>query len=330
MTSGRRVPARLLAAACTLGGAALFAWVVWRTGPADILDGIQRVGWGLLVILALAGLRLALRAAAWRLCMAPGARLTYGRAFSAFLAGDTAGTITPFGILASEPTKVFLTRHHLATRDSIASLAVENLLYALSVVAMVAVGFVVLLVTVPLSQEWRWSLVAALAALASGAGVAWRLMRGTWDERRGARAPWRERAAAARQAVAGFAAEHPGRLWQAFALDAAFHVLAVIEVFLTLRWLLGDPPSPGFGAAGLRPTLGQAVVFESVNRIIIVAFKFVPFRIGVDEALTGALAPILSLNPTAGVSLAVVRKVRSLFWAGVGLVVIAAHPTRTQ
>ena len=145
-------------------------------------------------------------------------------------------------------------------------------------------------------------------------------MRGTWDERRGARSPWRGRvAAAARLAVAGFAAEYPGRLWRAFALDAAFHALAVIEVFLTLRWLLGDRS----------PTLAQAVVFESVNRVIIVAFKFVPFRIGVDEALTGALAPFLSLNPTAGVSLAVVRKVRSLFWAGVGLVVIAAHPAGT-
>ena len=55
MTSGRRVPGRLLAAACTLGGLALFAWVVRRTGPADILDGIQRVGWGLAAILALAG-----------------------------------------------------------------------------------------------------------------------------------------------------------------------------------------------------------------------------------------------------------------------------------
>jgi hypothetical protein len=339
VTSGRRVPARLLAAACTLGGAALFAWVVRRTGPADILDGIQRLGWGLVVILAVAGLRLAARAAAWRLCMPPGAALSFGRAFRAFLAGDTAGTITPFGMLASEPTKVFLTRHHLATRDSIASLAIENLLYAASVLAMLAFGLVVLLATVPLSQAWRWSVAAALAALAAAVAVGWRLMRGTWDERRGARSPWRERAAGARQAVAGFASEHPGRLWQAFAFDAAFHVLAVIEVFLTLRWLLGDPPalgfgearplSFGFGAGGLRPTLAQAVVFESVNRAIIVAFKFVPFRIGVDEALTGALAPLLSVNPAAGVSLAVVRKVRSLFWAAVGVAVIAAHPTTT-
>lgn len=327
MTSGRRVPARLLAAAGTLGGLALFAWVVRRTGPADILDGIQRVGWGLAVILTLAGLRLAVRAAAWRLCMAPGAMLTFGRAFSAFLAGDTAGTITPFGILASEPTKVLLTRHHLATRDSIASLAVENLLYAGSVLSMVAVGLVVMLVTVPLSAAWRWSIAGALVSMAAAVPIAWRLMRGTWDERRGARSPWRERVAAARLAVIGFAVEHPGRLWRAFGFDAVFHLLAVVEVFLTLRWLLGDPPSPGFGGASLRPTLAQAVVFESLNRVIIVAFKFVPFRIGVDEILTGAVAPILSVNPAAGVTLAVVRKVRGLFWAGLGLAVIAAHPT---
>jgi hypothetical protein len=251
--------------------------------------------------------------------------LTYGRAFSAFLAGDTAGTITPFGLLASEPTKVFLTRHHLATRDSIASLAVENLLYSISVLAMIAVGLAVMLVTVPLSRGWRWSIAGALVSIAVAAPIAWRLMRGTWDERRGARSPWRERLAAARLAVVRFAAEQPGRLWRAFGFDAVFHLLAVIEVFLTLRWLL----LPGFGEAGLRPTLAQAIVFESLNRVIIVAFKFVPFRIGVDEALTGALAPILSLNPAAGVSLAVVRKVRGLFWAGVGLIVIAAHPTRT-
>jgi hypothetical protein len=319
VTSGRRLPARLLVAACTLGGAALFAWVVARTGPADILAGIQRVGWGLLAILALAGLRLALRAGAWRQCMPPAAGLTYGRAFSAFLAGDTAGTITPFGILASEPTKIFLTRHHLATRDSIASLAIENLLYTASVAVMVGIGLVVLLATVPLNAGWRWLLAGALAGLVAGAAVAWRLMRGTWDERRGARAPWRQRVAAARQAVTGFAADYPGRLWRAFAFDAAFHALAVVEVWLTLRWL-----------GGAAPTLAQAVIFESVNRVIIVAFKFVPFRIGVDEALTGALAPVLSVNPAAGVTLAIVRKVRSLFWAAAGLLVIALHPTKPR
>jgi hypothetical protein len=78
------------------------------------------------------------------------------------------------------------------------------------------------------------------------------------------------------------------------------------------------------------PTLAQAIVFEALNRVMTVAFKFVPFRIGVDEALSGAIAPMLALNPTAGVSLAVVRKVRSLFWSAIGLAIIAAHPSKTR
>jgi hypothetical protein len=92
-----------------------------------------------------------------------------------------------------------------------------------------------------------------------------------------------------------------------------FHTLAVLEVFLTLRWLVGD------GSV----TVSQAVVFEALNRVVTVAFKFVPFRIGVDEALSGALAGLLSVQPVTGVTLAVVRKIRNLFWTGIGLSLIA-------
>ena len=77
-----------------------------------------------------------------------------------------------------------------------------------------------------------------------------------------------------------------------------------------------------------RSTLVTALIFETLNRVVTIAFKFVPFRVGVDEALNGALAPLLTVDPVSGVALAVVRKVRSLFWAGVGLIAIAMHPAR--
>ena len=99
-------------------------------------------------------------------------------------------------------------------------------------------------------------------------------------------------------------------------LDWVFHGLAVLEVYLVLGWL--DPLG--------HPTLVQAVAFETLNRVITVVFKFVPFRIGVDEALSAMVAPVVAVNPTLAVALAVVRKVRNLFWAGVGLTFVAAHP----
>jgi hypothetical protein len=310
----------LVTAAATVGGAVLFAYALRSAGAGEIAEGIRRVGWGLAAILALAGARFLVRAVCWRLCMPPGTRLTVTQAFGAFLAGDALGSVTPFGLLASEPAKVFLTRHHLATREAVASLAAENLVYGASVLAMIGAGLVVLLFAVPLPEGWPAALVAALVAAIAGAAIAWRLLQGTWSDERGARPRWRERVARVRISVLGLWAGHPSRLWRAFALDLVFHALAVLEIFLTLQWLLGDRS----------PTLTQAIVFEALNRVVTVAFKFVPFRLGVDEALSGALAPLLAVNPAAGVALALIRKVRNLAWAAVGLAVIAAHPQQAQ
>lgn len=59
MARGRH-PLFVLAAA--LGGAVLFTYAIRNVGWANVLGGISRVGWGLVPILALAGLRFLLRA----------------------------------------------------------------------------------------------------------------------------------------------------------------------------------------------------------------------------------------------------------------------------
>lgn len=310
---------RLLTGAAAIGGLVLFAYAVRRAGVSEIAEGVRRVGWGLVVILAIAGLRFALRAEAWRFCTRPAARLRFGRTFSAFVAGDAIGSLTPLGRAASEPAKVLLTRHRLATNESVASLALDNLIYAGSVIVMVALGVVVMLATVPLPFELREVAVVALMVLVVAVVAALRLLRGSWPAERGPRPKWRERLAVIRESVVGFSLEHPGRFWRAFALDLGFHALAVGEVFFVLSLLFGDRS----------PTLAQAIVFEALNRVVTVAFNFVPFRVGVDEALSGVLAPVLAVNPVAGVTLAVIRKVRNLFWAGLGLLLLATHGRQT-
>src|SRR5207245_8014771 len=79
------------------------------------------------------------------------------------------------------------------------------------------------------------------------------------------------------------------------------------EVYLTL-WLLGGAP----------PSVVTSFIFEAVNRLITVVFKFVPLRLGVDEAGTAGFARIIGFGAGAGLSLAIVRKVRVLFWSASG------------
>ena len=104
-----------------------------------------------------------------------------------------------------------------------------------------------------------------------------------------------------------------GRIAHACLWEAAFHAAAVAEVFLVLRVL-----SPG-----RPPSLIDAFVLETTGRLIVVAFKVIPYRLGVDEAGTALVARALMLDPALGVALALLRRVRILFWNAIGLVLLA-------
>ena len=117
--------------------------------------------------------------------------------------------------------------------------------------------------------------------------------------------------------VYGFAARHPGRLGPVLLADAGFHALAIAEVWVTLALLTGTWPA-------LLPTF----VLEAVNRTITVVFKFVPLRLGVDEAGTEVLTRTLSLSAGLGVTMAIVRKARVLFWSAIGVAFLTQRGMR--
>ena len=307
--------------AAALVGLLLFTYTIRSVGWSDVVSGVRSVGWWMLAILALSGLRFVLRAAAWRLCMPPHTRFSFAQAFAAFLSGDAVGNVTPLGLFASEPTKVFLVRHRLATREAAASLAVDFVIYSTSAVTMIAVGLALLLANVTLSLGTQEVVIATLAVIGAGVFFVLRMMggasEGEWHERPG----WRGRLASFRQSVVAFSAGHPTRLWQIFGLDLLFHAVAVLEVYLTLRLILPEPATV---------TPANAIIFAALDRVIIIVFKFVPARIGVDEFFSGGMSDLLGWPATAGVVLALIRKVRSIFWIGVGLLLIAAHPSQAE
>jgi hypothetical protein len=104
-----------------------------------------------------------------------------------------------------------------------------------------------------------------------------------------------------------------GRIAHALVWEAAFHAAAVAEVYLVLRVLSPDQS----------PSLMDAFVLETAGRLIIVAFKIIPYRLGVDEAGTALVARALMLDPALGVALALLRRIRILFWNAIGLVLLA-------
>ncbi len=301
-----------------LAGLALLVFVVRGVGVAEIAADIRQVGWGLLAVIAIGGLRFLLRAIAWRLCLDRPGTLSIRDAFAAVICGDTIGNLTPLGPLVGEPAKAAFVRKKTPLAPAVTALAIENVLYTLSAAAMIAAGMIALLARFALPPAIRdvgWIVIAATALLfAIALLVLWRqpavVSRLLGSSSRLARHA--DRVRALEEEIYTFASRHRGALPWLAAAEIGFHALGVAEAYLTL-WLIDGAP----------PALMTAFIVETVNRFITVVFKFVPLRIGVDEAATAFLTQqVLGLGLRPGLSMAIVRKIRVLFWALAGGVVL--------
>lgn len=303
-------------------GAALLVVTVQRVGWGEVQQSLTEIGGWYFVVVLLGGARFATRSRAWQVCAGPSA-LNFGRAFSATLAGDALGNVTPLGLLASEPAKVFFVNDRLSTVTAVSSVAAENAFYVASVLAMLGAGALVFLqiADVPAGLRVAGQAVVAAVMLAAAIGV-WAMRRQPAILSRLARlvAAWTGRGRTAsdrlREIEVHFYAVLTWpwtRIVHVIAWEAAFHATAVFEVFLILQVL----------PVARHATLMEAFVLETTGRLIVVAFKFVPYRLGVDEAGSAMIARALALDPAVGVALALVRRLRILFWNAAGLVLLA-------
>ena len=295
------------------GGLALLVWVVWKVGIAEIAADVRQVGWGLVAIVALGGLRFLLRAAAWRLCLDPPHHLRLRDAFAAVVCGDAIGNLTPLGPLVGEPAKAAFVRGRVALAPALTALAIENVLYTLSAAAMIAAGMIALLARFQLPPDVRGvGELAVAATVVLFLAALWMLWRqpALVSRALGVAPPLRKHADRVRrieEEIYTFASRHRRALPALAAAEIGFHVLGVAEIYLTL-WLL----------TGTTPAVLTAFLFETANRLLQVVFKFVPLRLGVDEAGTAAFSVLIGLLPKTGLALAIIRKARMLVWAAAG------------
>jgi hypothetical protein len=309
--AARRITATGLLTAAV--GSALFIWLVLNAGPGVIWSGFQKIGWGLAWILLLGGLRFAVRARAWTLCLEPPHRLPFVEAFTASVCGDALGNVTPLGPIVGEPAKIACVRGRVSAAAALTALAMENVLYTLSVGAMIAAGTIALLFRVELPVALREFSEAALVLVAlmfaAAAWVAWRrpAIIGSLLPAARVRGSRIEKLRAIEQELFTFAARRRAVMVPLVALELAFHALGVAEKHLTL-WLI----------TGHAPALLTSFIVETADRVITVAFKFVPFQVGVGEAGTGLVTNILGLGVWPGVTLSIVRKARMGIWSLAG------------
>jgi hypothetical protein len=298
-------------------GTALFAYSIRALGFAGIQAAFVRMGWGFGAILLLSGAREAVRTLAWTRTIEGPVRLSFRDAFRARLAGEALNTLLPMGMLVGEPMKAEQVGHRLPFATAFSALVVEFAFYGVSLVLLFSAGVITLfpssavlfvavmaIMVVPLVRNRNGSSGIVEPRKASHPHLANVITRVLEQVRR------------LGDPVLRFAMLNPGRAWRLVVLEAAFQVFAVAEVYLTLALITPQ-----------HVAWSSALVLETVSRAVTILFKMLPMRLGVDEAGAAVFADRLGLGSTTGITLALVRRMRSLCWSAVGIVFVLTRST---
>ncbi|HEX8738005.1 MAG TPA: lysylphosphatidylglycerol synthase transmembrane domain-containing protein [Pyrinomonadaceae bacterium] len=308
----------------TILGIALFSYFIFSIGFYEILHGVRRIGFeGFAFIIFIYFLRILIRAASWKLSVSAPYSLSLRDCVEGVMIGEAMSSIIPLGILVSGTSKAVSVRKKMPIVVALSTVATENLFYSLVTGLFISFGGIVFLRNFELSENWILTLdiLIGFVFLLIVLGILmvirqWHFLSEILERlyERGILHRWTENgrmhARLFENLIYGFYRQYPQRFAPIFVLQILFHALGILEVWFILN-RLSDAA-----------TLYSAFLLESISRVITVVFKLIPFLIGVDEAGAQFVTETLALGAGLGVTLAIVRKGRIIFWAILGVALI--------
>jgi uncharacterized membrane protein YbhN (UPF0104 family) len=306
-------------------GCGLFAYLLIRLGPGKILSLLLRIGWAFPLFLVIYAGYTLVRASALARCVPAGEGYSYRDLVAIRLAGEAVQYLTFTGPILAEPAKALLLRNRgLPTTHAFAATIAEYLIYTFTSAIMAVLGLIYLLHTfdVPRSVSVAARIVILIAGMFLGAAAVAIVGRiyligaivnsvrklpriGSYlrvDEK-GLRDT--------ENLLFEVLRAQPLRFLSIVATEFVAQALLVLELFVLLR------------ATGEPFPLSRPFLIESATKFISMGFFFIPGQVGAAEAVYALIFKALGLPASAGVSLALARRLRSLLIAGAGLIFLA-------
>ena len=316
---------KIVGAALTVFGIALFVYFVHSVGFYTIYDGISKIGFGgFAVILFIFFLRICARAFAWKLSVSAPYKLDLRDTIPAVIIGEATSSLIPLGILISGTTKAIAVKNRIPFVVGLSSVATENLFYSFVTALLIIFGAFAFLRTFELDASWiltidiligvlifllilgilmvvrQWHFASAICEkiYQKGIGIGF-LEKG------------REQVRLFEDLIYGFYRNHQKRFLPILFFQIIFHALGILEVWFILSRI-----------SELIPSFFNSFLLESVSRLISIVFKLIPFVIGVDEAGAQFITETLAIGAGVGITIAIIRKGRIIFWTAIGLLLI--------
>ena len=316
----------------TLLGVALLVCLICGTGRSTVIGQVKTVGWGLGLIVALGGISHLTKTLAWRLTFLCDVRnVSFARTFGLRLVSESIGSFGLPGQVLGETARVYFLGAALPVTTSISSVTLDRGLYLVTSALVSVTGILAALSLLSLSGAWRLAaflFACALAVLLVVTAVAfqrrWPVLSATAKSI--GRLPWFKNWLVGKQSVLesaesrlfSFHREAPKAFWASLILNLACHAMAILEVYILLRFM------------GAKTGLLGAFVLEAFTKLINVVGALNPGNFGTYEGGNMVLTRMLGIAGAAGLTLGLCRRVRSLFWKAMGFVCLVAMSRSTR
>jgi len=313
----RSVP-QLISALALVVGVSLFAITIVRSGFDETVASASRLG------LAFPGLLLPsvcwhlLRTWGWSIAFPDDVRPPFSQLFRVRLAADAISFFTIRGV-TGEPLKVMLLYDRVAPPVAAAAITLERLAFA--IMSLVIAGIISTVAVRLLAMPGAWDALFTLLSMATVAALAIlmeiaRHRKGDYLGRFVTRLGALLHRPLETSRIVRFLLDVEDvlldllrgdrrRLIILTLLPIVCYLLTAFEVWLVL-WVIGEPVG-----------ITAALTIDTFARVGSVASAAIPAGLGALEASNAA--PVAMLGLGGGGALALMRRVRALLWAGLGL-----------
>jgi hypothetical protein len=252
------------------------------------------------------------------------------RLLAARLAGDGVNYLTPSATVGGELLRLRLLGSHVPTSLRLGSVSVAKIGQSLAQAVFILLGLAIVLPGLAAAHGWLERTGAIIAAVAAGATAVlhgmtfvWAVDRGFWttaqDALRRLRLGWllpSSWAGAGRDLDAALARVGRWRTTASLGCFVAGWAVGAAEIYLILRWV------------GSSVDWQTALALETGSVLVDGILFFVPAKIGTQEGGKVVLFAALGLSPARGLTVGVVRRIRELVYAGLGLVALGVLTAR--
>lgn len=299
-----------------IAGGALLAFVLWQADLPQVWENSLRIGGiGLLAVLSVYFLAFLVDTASWQLTFV---NLGHGpwlyRLWKVRMVGEAFNNATPLGSMGGEPVKAAILKNAYGVRfdEGIASLFLARTTNLIALIAFLAVGLGLILVSPRFAPSFKTGAGIGLGALAFCTVGFFLVQRYQLASRIGTAAlrfRWGHRLVDTLRHVQSFEEHlvlfysgHRSRFPKAVALAFLNWLLGMAEIYVIMHFL------------GVPISLWDAWIIEAAVQLTRAATFFIPLSLGTQEGALFVITALITGDGSVGLAISLIKRLREILW----------------